>query len=316
MIMKEIYEFSNLKSDDLNSLTGLFVLVWNQDRFEVKEKTEWAFNNSFSKVIVARNQENQLIGARGGIEWPLMLQDKELNCYQLHGTCVHPNYRRKGLFSTLNKEFLKGAQHDGYDLIFNVSVIASRLGYEKLGWKYLKGFHRLTKVHLMNYSKNYSSNENLIEDTESIIIPEAFYSARELQFKNLIHTRYDEHFLKWRLSNKSENYKLYETDNAIIIYKTKIKNDKKEMIIGEVFLRTGKYSEFSQSMRNLIKTEKPFISYTYIFENHPFYKFFIRYFFLPNPFNYHLNFGTRSLSNKYSLEDYKWGVSFLDIDTF
>jgi hypothetical protein len=313
--MKKMYNIDDLKMQELDKLVELFVLVWNENPNNVRNKTEWAFKNSFSKNIVSRNEKKELNGARGGIQWPLVFQDKEIKCYQFHGTCVHPDYRRQGLFSLLNKEFLKAAKSDGYEFIFNVSVTASRLGYEKLGWKYLKGFHRLTKIHLKNLSsKNvYSVNS---DDSIKDVIPEVFFQKRESQFQNLIHTCYNNDFLSWRLKNASANYKLYITDHAVVVYKTQIKNDKKELIIGEVFLIEGKYFEFSKTMTKLIKKEKPFLSYTYIYDTHPFYSFYLRYFFLPNPFHYHLHFGTKILNDELTLLNEKWGISFLDIDTF
>lgn len=314
--MRKNYTVDQLKTEEFNKLVDLFVLVWNEERSKVNEKTAWAFKNSFSKILVARNDENGLIGARGGIQWPLVFQNKEIKCYQFHGTCVHPDYRRQGLFSLMNKEFLKVAKSDGFEFIFNVSVIASRLGYEKLGWKYLKGFHRLTKIHLKNFSTKNEETANKNDSAEEINIPEDFFLKRETQFRELIHTRYDETFLKWRLNNKTANYKIYQTDNAVVIYKTKINKDKKELIIGEVFLSEGKYREFSNAMKNLIKKEKPFLTYTYIYNTHPFYSFYLRFFFLPNPFHYHLNFGTKSLNDETALLENKWGISFLDIDTF
>lgn len=308
------YIINKLKTEELDQLVDLFVLVWNDEKNNVDEKTKWAFKNTFSNVLVARNDKNELIGARGGIKWPLVIEGKELNCYQFHGTCVHPDYRRQGLFSLLNKEFIKVSQSDGFEFIFNVSVTASRLGYEKLGWKYLKGFHRLTKFHLTNFFINNDTNINDV--VEEITIPEDFFLMREKQFSSLIHTRYDVEFLRWRLNNKTANYKVFKTDDAAVIYKTRNNNGKKELIIGEVFLLEGRYSEYSNVMKKLIKQEKPLLTYTYIYETHPFYRFYLRFFFLPNPFHYHLHFGTKSLTDETDLLEKKWGVSFLDIDTF
>jgi len=315
--MENKYNIDELKSNELNQLIDLFVLVWNGDKTKVKGKTEWAFINSVSKILVVRNDLNEIVGARGGIKWPLIINDKEIECYQFHGTCVHPEYRRQGLFSVMNKEYLKISKADGVEFIFNVSVKASRLGYEKLGWKYLKGFHRLTKIHVQNILfKHGEAGQFEKNGVDLAQIPEELFHARESQFKGLIHTRYDDSFLKWRLKNKSENYKISHTPNAIIIYKLKFNNDRKELIIGEFFLKNGKYPEFYTAMKMLNKKEKPHISYTYIFNTHPYYKFYLRYFFLPNPLNYNLNFGTKTLGNEKDILNSKLGISFLDIDTF
>jgi GNAT superfamily N-acetyltransferase len=308
------YIISKLNPSEIEKLVDLFVLVWNDDKDDVSEKTRWAFENDFSKVLVARTERNQFIGSRGGVIWPLVYKDYKIKCYQFHGTCVHPDFRRQGIFSKLNKDFVYIAKTDGFDLIFNISVKASRSGYEKLGWKYLKGFHRLTKFNLTNYFTK--TIPYLVENPSVFSIPDSFLQSREIQFSSLIHTRYDNAFLIWRLSNKTANYKVFQYQNAVVIYKIQIKKGKKEVIIGEVFLLEGFYSEFSVAMHALIKKEKPFMTYTYIYETHPFYNFYLKFFFLPNPFNYHLHFGTRSLKSEDYLKNKKWGISFLDIDTF
>jgi hypothetical protein len=317
-----------LDRTEINKVIDLFHVVWGGDKKLITTKTNWAFKDSTkSKVLVLKNEEYEIISVRGALKWPLYYGDKSINTFQFHGTCVHPNYRRRGLFSLLNKEFVNDAASEGYELIFNVSVKASRLGYEKLGWKYIKGFRRLTlfnKPRNLIKSKIAKENIELRHKEQPIVKPEAisisgdFLIQREKQFKNLIHTKYTNEFINWRLSNKNENYQCSETENAIVIYKVKFSGNVKELIIGEVFLLENRYSYFNKAMKKLIKSVKPDLTYTYIFNTHPFYNHYLKTFFLPNPLNYNLHFGTRTLGeeNKNMLENKKWGVSFLDIDTF
>ena len=319
------YEIRNANFSDLDEIINLFVLVWGDDRKLVADKTKWAFcNNMKSKVLIMLNDYNEIISVRGGMVWPLKINNLNINTYQLHGTCVHPNFRRKGIFSKINNQFVKEVTDDSFQLIFNVSVKTSRLGYEKLGWKYIKGFRRLTKLNNKNniFKTKVLKKNNIINESIGITITSQitneFLKAREEQFKNYLHTVYDEAFFKWRLSNKEENYQLYRTQKCVVVYKVKYDNNLKELIIGEVFLLEQKYAYFHQAIKELTKIEKQDLTYTYIFNSHPYYKYYLRLFFAPNPFNYNLNFGTRILgeSNQDLLKNKKWGVSFLDIDTF
>lgn len=316
----------------VHDISKLFHIVWdNQDYDEIVSKTNWAFFNGNSKVVLFED-DDCLIAARGSFKWPLSYNSIFFKTFQFHGTCVHPNYRRKGIFTSINKQFLKEAQNDEFDLIFNVSVDNSRAGYEKLGWIYLKGFRRMTYVNTpIDFIKKHvfkrEVNEKLREEDSvskiflaSIeeIIPRQFLLTRKEHFKDTIHTDYSSEFLKWRLNDPLSNYKIHCTDECIIIYKLKFNKGLRELIIGDFFMLEKKYDIFKNCLNSLIKIEKPNITYTYIFNEHPYFKYYKRFFFLPNPFNYNLNFGYRPLNEetKQSIKFKKWGIGFLDIDTF
>lgn len=316
-------QITELDKKEMNKVIDLFCLVWNEPIDKVRDKTNWAFSNNFSKVLVFKNKEGEIIAVRGGIKWPLIYNDKELNCYQFHGTCVHPDYRRIGLFTKLNKEFIQSCNLEKAELIFNVSVKASKLGYEKLGWQYIKGFRRLTyirkPIRLIFKNRNQSQDKLIHPKVKNEIdVSNDFIDARNNKLKNTIHCKYTNEFLKWRLSNESENYKEAKTKDALIIYKVKYSNGEKEIIIGECFLIEYKFKPFSEVIDLLIKNENPDILYTYIFNTHPCYTFFLKKIFLPNPKRYNLNFGTKILNTglKNDFKKNEWALSFLDIDTF
>lgn len=321
-------EFKDVKPEEI---AHLFDLVWSGQKFSsIVSKTKWAFYNDHSKVVLFE-AGSKLVAARGSFEWPLALKKNNIKTYQFHGTCVHPDFRRKGIFTSINKKFIAEAIKENYDLIFNVSVDNSRAGYEKLGWKYLKGFHRMTYVNnpIKFFSRKLKAkkseiNENFIIESATEIptiektIPPEFLEARKIQFKNTITTNYSNDFLKWRLNNPCENYKIHSTEKCTIIYKININKGIKELIIGDFFILEKEYKLFSRNLRQIIKKEKPDITYTYIFKTHPYFNYYIRYLFLPNPFNFNLNFGTKTLNEKTEdfIKDKKWALGFLDIDTF
>lgn len=306
---------ATLERSELDQVIRLFILVWGGDPEKVKEKTEWAFANGFSKVLVYKNEADEIIAVRGGFKWPLAYKGHDFDCYQFHGTCVHPDYRRLGLFSKLNKAFIGAAEEERSELIFNVSVTASKLGYEKLGWKYIKGFHRLTKVHTLNaITKKKMPAETINRHNGNV--SEELLAARTTQFENLVHTYYTSDFLDWRLQNKAEDYRILSVEGAAVIYKIRLAGNQKQLIIGDVFLAEKKFSYFKKAMKALFKQERPDVSLTYIFSSHPYYGYFFRFLYFPNPLNFHLHFGTKTLKSQMDISGLKWGSAFLDIDTF
>jgi hypothetical protein len=303
-----------LDRSELDKVVALFLIVWGGEPGKVKAKTEWAFDNDFSKVLVFKNEADEIIAVRGGFKWPLQYNGHAFDCYQFHGTCVHPDYRRLGLFSKLNKAFLAEAEAEGSELIFNVSVTASKLGYEKLGWHYLKGFHRLTKVHTVNAitQKRASKLAPALRDT----LPDTLIAARESQFSNRIHTRYTGGFLDWRLKNAEEEYRILQMEGAAVLYKMRLAGNRSELVIGDVFLEHRSYRLFKKAVRAVFAREKPDLSLVYIFSGHPYYRYFLRLLYLPNPFRFHLHFGTKTLKSRLDIAGLEWGSAFLDIDTF
>lgn len=307
------FKIELFNKNELNKVVDLFCIVWGEERVKVEEKTNWAFMNDFSLVVVVKNENNEIIAVRGGIRWPLEYMGKTIQCYQLHGTCVHPNYRRRGIFSKMNLDFVKRVTDEGVELIFNVSVKASRLGYEKIGWKYLKGFHRLTKFH--PFTKSSALDKNT-PTTNALDLNIPLVKRDKEIFHDLVYPDYSEAFISWRLKNNTQNYDIFSHDNSYVIYKVIDKNNKRQLVIGEVFLSENKATVFIKTMTKLLRIIKPQMSVCYIFKHHPYYNFFLLLLFVPNPRNLNLNFGVRNLGEATDYTDHKWGLSFLDIDTF
>lgn len=317
------YQVEPLKSDELYDLAILFEDVWGTGLENFHKKTDWAFGNSHSKMLVAR-KDGRIIGSRGATEWPLIYNSQEIKSLQFHDTCVHPDYQRKGIISKLNREFLEKYSH-GYDLIFNISVDASRKAYEKLGWNYLDGFRRLT---LFSNSLKVIRNraqpvvpENSISQPVNVnsVFDDELLSERRKLLNNLISVDYNIPFLEWRLSNTSTGYRCSRSKAGLCIYKIQKKGDLKELIIGDIFLYKYHFKTFKVMLKDLIHTESPDITYTYLFKNHPFYSYYLRSFFLVNPLRLNLNFGTKILSGNLpedTILSKKFAVSAFDLDTF
>ena len=317
------YTYEILKLEDLNELCSLIKIVFKRDSEYVINKTRWAFDNNHSCVMVAKHN-GKIVASRGGFNWPLKYNDNYINAIQFHGTSVHPDHRRRGLFSKLNLEYLKNARNNDIDYIFNVSVKISRLGYEKLGWKYLKGFHRLTYFNkpsrIINNKRDKSPTQRVkLDNSEKVeVINNSFLEARKTQFQNLVHTKYTRDFIEWRLNNSEENYKVFQKDGVYVIYKIIQTNNMKSLVLGEFFLMENSRSLFRSTLKEIMKLERPDITYTYISRNHPYFTHYLSSMFLPNPFNFNLNFGTRLISSDIDkdLSGKKWATSYLDIDTF
>lgn len=311
-------------NNDIDSIqiSNLFSEIWGGDLGKIIPKTQWAFINRESCVVLAYEEE-RLIAVRGGFEWPLSINKTSISSFQLHGTCVHKDFRRLGLFTKLTNIFLSELKHNDVKIIFNVSVQASRLGYEKMGWNYLKGFQGLTCIckplkiiQIIEYRKNKTLyNTQNISNNESIQVDNELFRKREIHFKDLLHTPYNNDFLKWRLS--LGGYSILQNEYGAAIYKVEIFNGIKGITIGDYFLHENKYEYFKRVHRELIKQEDPDTINISIFNTHPYFKYFRRKMFFPNPKHINLNFGVKILNESdIDILENKFAFSSLDIDTF
>ena len=306
---------------DYIQVSELFQNIWGGNTTLITEKTHWAFVKSKSLVILAYDDQ-KLVAVRGGFEWPLSYNENEIASYQLHGTCVHRDYRRLGLFTRLTETFISELQTLDVSLIFNVSVKASRLGYEKMGWVYLKGFRGLTCIckpskilKIIKYRRNKTLYNAISESTdEEVQIDEELFERRKVQFRNTVHTNYNNSFLLWRLS--LGGYKVLKNEYGTVIYKVEVYNGIKGLRIGEYFLYENNFNSFNHLHKQLIVHENPDTIEVSIFTTHPYYKHFQKKLFFPNPKHLNLNFGVRNLKQNDEFINKKFAFTTLDIDTF
>ncbi|MGD6778428.1 GNAT family N-acetyltransferase [Sutcliffiella horikoshii] len=331
---KSSLEIVTLKREELPKLAELFCLVWGGDYNQVYSKTKWAFDDEKSIVLIAKDKNTgEIVGARGAIYWPLQCKDQILETYQFHGTCVHPDYRRMGIFSSLNKSFLELAKELNIYGIFNVSVEASMKGYQKLGWSYLPGFERLIKLPnpLQIATRTVKASFKKVEIQNNNQVKSDDFNIDDNVLENLLGKRnnaymrsslpfsfYDKQRFIKRLSEDYAGYKYMLEEDSLAIYKiTTIKQSYKGLLIGDILLNNSDPALFKKIIKKLIEREKPDFVLTYISSEHPNYKHFKKSGFF-STFKKDMNFGSRIIDpkNKDLFGETVWQTSIFDIDTF
>lgn len=96
-------------------------------------------NNSFgpSKGVYAWDEgEKRAAGLRIFMRWSFISANGEyVKAVRAVDTATHPDYRRKGIFSTLTKLAVRELKEEGVHFIFNTPNDKSLPGYLKMGWK-------------------------------------------------------------------------------------------------------------------------------------------------------------------------------------
>lgn len=77
----------------------------------------------------------RIVAIRIFVRWNLVTSGARRPAVRAVDTAVHPEYRRRGLFSRLTRELLHRVSDEGAQLVFNTPNRTSRKGYRKLGWR-------------------------------------------------------------------------------------------------------------------------------------------------------------------------------------
>lgn len=314
---------------DLIGLVQLYNEVWPNVHYDKQAKTEFVILHS-KGVCYCAEQGGKIRGSRTSVYQNLFFNDRKIECVQLGDSCVHPSLQGKGLFQQMNRAFLEDFfNHKNGELIFNISVAASRRSYEKLGWKYIESLMSLRKFtrpfHLL-YSARFNPRNISIPvewDSQNTTtnINEQFFDAREQIMKEFgaLHIRYNRDVFNWRLKSKSGIKIFNGGDLGCIVYKLGHRGRITEILIGEIFLREYNEKNFKKLLKYFIKEQKPDILSVWVSVGHPLHSWYVATGFIHNPKQKYLHHGVRVETEEMKMICYKpenWAISSLDIDTF
>lgn len=317
--------------EDLKALIDLYDSVWPVTAGTYEGKTKWMLSSSPLYGVCACD-DDKITGARLSFVVNIYFGDKKINSVQYGNSSVHKDYRRLGIFTKMNREFLKVFfDENNNDLIYNVSVEASKLAYQKLGWEYINALSKQTyfaniwNVLLKTKLDIRKLTGNIQYDHQSIPPLDNFdhklLEVRESNFRKSknIHTYYSMNFFKWRL-NSDTNIAFFTIEGlGTVIYKIGIRNSLRVITIGEVFLYEYNHVNLREIIKLLKKEFKVDIIEVLITDKHPCFSFYKKMGFVSNPFKKYLNLGIKVVSDemkKICLNPKNWALSSLDIDTF
>lgn len=324
-----------LTRSEVGLLSPLFDRVW-PGACDHEAYVDWAFHRAPNEPLIVAGiqkeaQARRAIAARGSIRWPLVCAPHSLRVCQFQGTCVDPDYQRQGLFTRTNEAFLAHFTEEGGDLIFNVSVHAAMLGYQKLGWRYLPGFRRLIRVirpsqvlfALLRYGKALRGQAAPVAPQNRGAMPSwsqvaPFLAKREEALRWAAHTEYTPEFYVWRFSGGHVQYG-WVGDGVVgyAVYRMQRRAGLKEVLIGDLW--PGRYSRenLSRLFALVAAQERPALMTLVLSRRHPVRKMLRPPVWIPDPKG-DLNFGVRPVSSKGRslLDPERWALAMADIDTF
>ena len=313
--MKITYNF--FSHQDKEGLINLWEEVFHKKREFSESLIRWFSAEGVGYIFLAKDKEsNRIVGSRGAWNWSFQYKSKLIRTIQFGLTSVSNDYRRQGIFSKLNLKYIESEKVKNIDFIYNVSLPEAKKGYEKLGWIYIDGLKRITRFNLfcglLGKSEKYKVSNIITEEVFDIIA-----NIRKNNKSELLTPIHDKDFLINRLSHK-DNYKIYYTNNLVIIYSIKKQFRLKNIFIGEIYSDFNDIASIKRSINMIHKIENSFFINAYVTESHPLATIG-KIMGFRNYKKKYLSLGIKILNdNNIRLEDIKKNIvlSYLDLDTF
>lgn len=263
--MNIIYKFFSFQ--DKEGIINLWKEVFHKKQEVSESLIRWFSSEGIGDILLAEDKDsNRIVGSRGIWNWRFQYKGKLIRAVQFGLTSVSNDYRRKGIFSNLNMKYIESEKAKDIDFIYNVSLPKARKGYEKLGWVYIDSLKRITRLNLFQgffgKSEKYKISNSINEEICNIIA-----TIRENNKSDLLSPIHDKDFLINRLSHK-EDYKIYYTNNVVIIYRIKSQFRLKNIFIGEIYCDFNNVANIKNTLNMLHKIENSFFISAYITESH------------------------------------------------
>ncbi len=196
--------------DDTPAILDLVRVALGEGPRRTAAYWEWKHvHNPFgeSPTLLALDEE-RVVGLRTFMRWRWQAGTRTVDTVRAVDTAVHPDYRRKGLFSRLTLGLIKQVETDGTAFVFNTPNRISLAGYRRLGWNAPSRAPVMLKVRpssLLGLLASVSRRPSASPDLESSTLAAEFPAVRLSELATRVRPRdsrlrtpVDEHFLNWR----------------------------------------------------------------------------------------------------------------------
>lgn len=130
------YRIRQYRPADREGVLQLDSLVWQRDRGV--DWFEWKYRENpyvdRTPLFVVHN-DDQVVGARPFMAFEMRTNGRTALALQPSDTMVHPDHRRRGIFTRMTEHAIEYYQGTDVEFFFNFPNEASLPGYEKLGWR-------------------------------------------------------------------------------------------------------------------------------------------------------------------------------------
>lgn len=243
----DAYRIEQVTKEKLTDLEKLYYSVYRRKR--PKEYYFKKYNTSYTGVenigFIAYNKYGQPIAYYGVIPCFIQYENRIILAAQSADTMTHSQYRLKGMFTKLSKMTFDLCQHSGIKLIFgfpNQNSYPAMI--KRLGWVETEKMNRFE----ISYSNTLEIFfQNVLRGKK---IPKGFIVSQPGVPNSLI----DEGYAGIYRNNEYLDYKAYSNTLVISIKSADLwVKANKNMIIGDVFMKTDDVEFFFNEIKAVVK---------------------------------------------------------------
>lgn len=240
--MDEGYTIRPFEDSDVDGFLSLYETTFGERRSE--EWFDWKYRHppyvGHVPVFVSESRSGDVVGVRAFFALEMYCGSTRHTCLQPADAMVHPDHRRRGLFTTMTKEAIDRYTDSDVRMFFNFPNDKSWRGNKKLGWRAVSEYPTyyrvadptsllgsdtvLADVGTMAASTAVSSGQRLIDQVTNRLVESDITVRRSrtdpssLSELSAFHDRWrprrchavrDETFYEWRLANPEREYAVY-----------------------------------------------------------------------------------------------------------
>lgn len=219
-------------------------------------------------VVMAYSEEGDLAGEISFGRYQFVDNGQLIKAIYSYQTMVHPNFQRKGLFSSLTKKVIEIAKKDNVDVIFNFPNANSYQPFLKLDFIPLNSLkYWITPGHFPTFLTQFNPlairkpfKVNKIENYDAATIEKFNNLAKSVHpysLKNKLYPNRTPEFLKWRFfSHPMHEYDIIETNLGWAIVRLGTRGSFTEAQIMDVFPTYEFNLKFLKAIKKKIKSRQ------------------------------------------------------------
>mgnify|MGYP000865088222 CR=1 FL=1 len=252
MNKKEEFIYRLSKDNDTTAIVELLKICLGDNDNRTNEYWEWKHNNNpFGKsFVMLAFDKDLLIGVRSFMRWEWSKKSYIYKCVRCVDTVVHPNYRRRGLFSIMTLKGLEIMKNEGVDFVFNTPNSKSLPGNLKMGWKEYGNtglkvrinnlvkslYYRVAKS---EFSADLINEEHILNNLSTNYL--ADFISQSIQDESVLRKRISSDYLIWRyLDVPTHKYGVFidSQDRFLIFFRLNKRGKMRELRICDIIMKS------------------------------------------------------------------------------
>lgn len=262
-------EYKKIEKEHKESIIDLLSLCFPKVNFLETYEYEHHQNptSNYHPVGVIAMKNDIVIGYRGFVALPYIVNNKKIKMVVPAGTATHPNYQKQGIFTRLIEESFEQMKQQGYSFFFNTSTNRNSInGNLKKGWLVLgdKDYYikKIITKGIQKVNENYlfDGDDDIVNVIKDVTLNSTIYNSYRIKI-NLE----DTNFISW-IFNRPDFYFSYikDKENNMLGY-ISYKISSNMCIINHFDVVNDKF--FSSLLNNLLRKHKISTFYVYGVKN-------------------------------------------------